>query len=180
MLTTSFLSMWLSNTASTAMMLPIANAILKSLFGEKDTSKDMSRENEETQGNWDRAEVWASWGLPFCHQTCPGAGPSLTCSLLLWWKDTDIQLPLILSLPHVTLTSWKYVETPQSSDPHCSLNPPLAQAEDQLCTPTRMLCADIYRVPRAHTQVLPSISPLIKWGTEREGTNEGQDSWLNA
>lgn len=51
MLTTSFLSMWLSNTASTAMMLPIANAILKSLFGEKDTSKEMSRENEETQGN---------------------------------------------------------------------------------------------------------------------------------
>ncbi|XP_029468160.1 solute carrier family 13 member 3 [Rhinatrema bivittatum] len=36
MLTTAFLSMWLSNTASTAMMLPIANAILKSLFGEKD------------------------------------------------------------------------------------------------------------------------------------------------
>uniref|UniRef100_A0A803W9V7 Solute carrier family 13 member 3 n=1 Tax=Ficedula albicollis TaxID=59894 RepID=A0A803W9V7_FICAL len=49
MLTTSFLSMWLSNTASTAMMLPIANAILKSLFGEKDTSKDMNRENEESQ-----------------------------------------------------------------------------------------------------------------------------------
>ncbi|XP_072270636.1 Na(+)/dicarboxylate cotransporter 3-like [Pyxicephalus adspersus] len=35
MMTTAFLSMWLSNTASTAMMLPIANAILKSLFGEK-------------------------------------------------------------------------------------------------------------------------------------------------
>ncbi|XP_010226354.1 PREDICTED: solute carrier family 13 member 3 [Tinamus guttatus] len=51
MLTTSFLSMWLSNTASTAMMLPIANAILKSLFGEKATSKDLNRENEENQGN---------------------------------------------------------------------------------------------------------------------------------
>uniref|UniRef100_A0A669BS69 Solute carrier family 13 member 3 n=1 Tax=Oreochromis niloticus TaxID=8128 RepID=A0A669BS69_ORENI len=31
MLTSSFLSMWLSNTATTAMMLPIANAILESL-----------------------------------------------------------------------------------------------------------------------------------------------------
>ncbi|KAM4650136.1 Na(+)/dicarboxylate cotransporter 3 [Amazona ochrocephala] len=51
MLTTSFLSMWLSNTASTAMMLPIANAILKSLFGEKNTSKDMNRENEENQAS---------------------------------------------------------------------------------------------------------------------------------
>ncbi|OCT62299.1 hypothetical protein XELAEV_180433842mg, partial [Xenopus laevis] len=35
MMTTAFLSMWLSNTASTAMMLPIANAILKSLYGER-------------------------------------------------------------------------------------------------------------------------------------------------
>ncbi|XP_069611775.1 Na(+)/dicarboxylate cotransporter 3 [Ranitomeya imitator] len=40
MITTAFLSMWLSNTASTAMMLPIANAILNSLYGEK-----FSREN---------------------------------------------------------------------------------------------------------------------------------------
>uniref|UniRef100_A0A8C8Z159 Solute carrier family 13 member 3 n=1 Tax=Prolemur simus TaxID=1328070 RepID=A0A8C8Z159_PROSS len=45
MVTTSFLSMWLSNTASTAMMLPIANAILKSLFGQEEVGKD--RESEE-------------------------------------------------------------------------------------------------------------------------------------
>uniref|UniRef100_A0AC11C3K2 Solute carrier family 13 member 3 n=1 Tax=Ovis aries TaxID=9940 RepID=A0AC11C3K2_SHEEP len=48
MATTSFLSMWLSNTASTAMMLPIANAILKSLFGHRDSHKDLSWESEET------------------------------------------------------------------------------------------------------------------------------------
>ncbi|XP_074144638.1 Na(+)/dicarboxylate cotransporter 3 isoform X1 [Sminthopsis crassicaudata] len=47
MMTTSFLSMWLSNTASTAMMLPIANAILKSLFGEKEAVKELGWENEE-------------------------------------------------------------------------------------------------------------------------------------
>lgn len=47
MATTSFLSMWLSNTASTAMMLPIANAILKSLFGHRDSHKDLSWESEE-------------------------------------------------------------------------------------------------------------------------------------
>ncbi|XP_053430604.1 Na(+)/dicarboxylate cotransporter 3 isoform X3 [Nycticebus coucang] len=47
MVTTSFLSMWLSNTASTAMMLPIANAILKSLFGQKEVAKDLSQEREE-------------------------------------------------------------------------------------------------------------------------------------
>uniref|UniRef100_A0A4W6EAZ9 Solute carrier family 13 member 3 n=1 Tax=Lates calcarifer TaxID=8187 RepID=A0A4W6EAZ9_LATCA len=39
MLTSSFLSMWLSNTATTAMMLPIANAILESLFGDLETLK---------------------------------------------------------------------------------------------------------------------------------------------
>ncbi|KAI4874562.1 hypothetical protein NFI96_029038 [Prochilodus magdalenae] len=40
MLTSSFLSMWLSNTATTAMMLPIANAILESLFGDLETLKE--------------------------------------------------------------------------------------------------------------------------------------------
>uniref|UniRef100_A0A8C6CM89 Solute carrier family 13 member 3 n=1 Tax=Moschus moschiferus TaxID=68415 RepID=A0A8C6CM89_MOSMO len=49
MVTTSFLSMWLSNTASTAMMLPIANAILKSLFGHRESHKDLSWESEETE-----------------------------------------------------------------------------------------------------------------------------------
>ncbi|XP_007936540.1 solute carrier family 13 member 3 [Orycteropus afer afer] len=47
MVTTSFLSMWLSNTASTAMMLPIANAILKSLFGQKEARKELTRESDE-------------------------------------------------------------------------------------------------------------------------------------
>lgn len=40
MLTSSFLSMWLSNTATTAMMLPIANAILESLFGDLESLKE--------------------------------------------------------------------------------------------------------------------------------------------
>ncbi|KAM7326858.1 hypothetical protein ACRRTK_013225 [Alexandromys fortis] len=48
MVTTSFLSMWLSNTASTAMMLPIANAILKSLFGHREARKDLHRDDEST------------------------------------------------------------------------------------------------------------------------------------
>uniref|UniRef100_A0ABI7YHB9 Solute carrier family 13 member 3 n=1 Tax=Felis catus TaxID=9685 RepID=A0ABI7YHB9_FELCA len=46
MVTTSFLSMWLSNTASTAMMLPIASAVLKSLFGQE-TRKDLGQQSEE-------------------------------------------------------------------------------------------------------------------------------------
>ncbi|XP_049636476.1 Na(+)/dicarboxylate cotransporter 3 [Suncus etruscus] len=50
MVTTSFLSMWLSNTASTAMMLPIGSAVLKSLFGQKEAQKDPPRENEESEG----------------------------------------------------------------------------------------------------------------------------------
>ncbi|XP_018018962.1 solute carrier family 13 member 5 isoform X2 [Hyalella azteca] len=35
MMTTMFLSMWISNTASTAMMLPIVDAILKELYSKK-------------------------------------------------------------------------------------------------------------------------------------------------
>lgn len=50
MVTTSFLSMWLSNTASTTMMLPIAIAILKSLFSQKEMRKDLNWESEENTG----------------------------------------------------------------------------------------------------------------------------------
>ncbi|XP_010624535.1 solute carrier family 13 member 3 isoform X6 [Fukomys damarensis] len=50
MVTTSFMSMWLSNTASTAMMLPIASAILKNLFGQKEARKDLSRDREDNRG----------------------------------------------------------------------------------------------------------------------------------
>ncbi|XP_034733353.1 solute carrier family 13 member 3 isoform X2 [Etheostoma cragini] len=55
MLTSSFLSMWLSNTATTAMMLPIANAILESLFGDLETLKRKSKspgdpENDQING----------------------------------------------------------------------------------------------------------------------------------
>uniref|UniRef100_A0A3Q0S0L1 Solute carrier family 13 member 3 n=1 Tax=Amphilophus citrinellus TaxID=61819 RepID=A0A3Q0S0L1_AMPCI len=47
MLTSSFLSMWLSNTATTAMMLPIANAILESLFGDLESLKQKCKSVED-------------------------------------------------------------------------------------------------------------------------------------
>nr|XP_057908241.1 solute carrier family 13 member 3 [Doryrhamphus excisus] len=47
MATSSFLSMWLSNTATTAMMLPIANAILESLFGDLETLKQKCKLTED-------------------------------------------------------------------------------------------------------------------------------------
>ncbi|KAF7663592.1 hypothetical protein LDENG_00206060 [Lucifuga dentata] len=47
MITSSFLSMWLSNTATTAMMLPIANAILESLFGDLETLKQKCKSTED-------------------------------------------------------------------------------------------------------------------------------------
>lgn len=67
MLTTSFLSMWLSNTASTAMMLPIAIAILKSLFGDKEASEDLNRENGENQGSSHRTIERTIWGQSGSH-----------------------------------------------------------------------------------------------------------------
>ncbi|XP_055747884.1 Na(+)/dicarboxylate cotransporter 3-like isoform X2 [Salvelinus fontinalis] len=50
MITSAFLSMWLSNTATTAMMLPIANAILETLFGDLATLKENCKVKEETEG----------------------------------------------------------------------------------------------------------------------------------
>lgn len=52
MLTTSFLSMWLSNTATTAMMLPIAHAILISLFGDLDTLKENCKIKDKPTGEF--------------------------------------------------------------------------------------------------------------------------------
>ncbi|KAM3872098.1 Na(+)/dicarboxylate cotransporter 3 [Diretmus argenteus] len=49
MITSSFLSMWLSNTATTAMMLPIANAILESLFGDLETLKQKCNTIEDPE-----------------------------------------------------------------------------------------------------------------------------------
>lgn len=42
MATTAFLSMWISNTASTAMMLPIANAVLKQLCETEANAEERS------------------------------------------------------------------------------------------------------------------------------------------
>uniref|UniRef100_A0A672S478 Solute carrier family 13 member 3 n=1 Tax=Sinocyclocheilus grahami TaxID=75366 RepID=A0A672S478_SINGR len=52
MITSSFLSMWLSNTATTAMMLPIANAILESLFGNLETLKENCKDKSDPEGGW--------------------------------------------------------------------------------------------------------------------------------
>ncbi|XP_027022391.1 solute carrier family 13 member 3 [Tachysurus fulvidraco] len=50
MITSSFLSMWLSNSATTAMMLPIANAILESLFGDLESLKEKCKVTDEPEG----------------------------------------------------------------------------------------------------------------------------------
>ncbi|XP_051525216.1 Na(+)/dicarboxylate cotransporter 3-like [Myxocyprinus asiaticus] len=51
MVTSSFLSMWLSNTATTAMMLPIANAILESLFGNLEALKENCKVKSDPEGD---------------------------------------------------------------------------------------------------------------------------------
>nr|XP_020023699.1 solute carrier family 13 member 3 isoform X3 [Castor canadensis] len=68
MVTTSFLSMWLSNTASTAMMLPIANAILKSLFDHKETRKDLSQQSDDSTAEVTLKRRRHHW---ICPQTPP-------------------------------------------------------------------------------------------------------------
>lgn len=153
MLTTSFLSMWLSNTASTAMMLPIANAILKSLFGEKDTSKAMNRENEENQGNWDRAVVQASWALPCCSQISPFYRlhwhkyhvPELPAQSQDWSHFTAHFIPMEYwqktpfypapSSCHAGGNAYEWPGNPKSGDAQasCSINLLLAQGKAQLC-----------------------------------------------
>lgn len=42
--------MWLSNSATTAMMLPIANAILESLFGDLEKLKERCKITDDPEG----------------------------------------------------------------------------------------------------------------------------------
>uniref|UniRef100_A0A8C5U2F4 Solute carrier family 13 member 3 n=1 Tax=Malurus cyaneus samueli TaxID=2593467 RepID=A0A8C5U2F4_9PASS len=76
MLTTSFLSMWLSNTASTAMMLPIANAILKSRAVEKEISNDVLsdlKKEEEYKTN-----IWKGFLISIPYAASIGGTATLT------------------------------------------------------------------------------------------------------
>ena len=57
MITTSFLSMWISNTATTAMMVPIAEAVLAEL------KSDRINENEEIEQGMQLKAIWL-------YQTC--------------------------------------------------------------------------------------------------------------
>ncbi|XP_060692200.1 Na(+)/dicarboxylate cotransporter 3-like [Hemiscyllium ocellatum] len=64
MLTTALLSMWLSNTATTAMMMPIATAILKRLYGEfeavpqsKTSDTELQKHELPTEENPDNQEA---------------------------------------------------------------------------------------------------------------------------
>jgi len=51
MLTTSFLSMWISNTATTAMMVPIVEAVLGEIKNESIKNRLEKGENENGQAD---------------------------------------------------------------------------------------------------------------------------------
>ena len=51
MLTTSFLSMWISNTATTAMMVPIVEAVLGEIKSENIKNQFGKKNNENSQGD---------------------------------------------------------------------------------------------------------------------------------
>ena len=51
MLTTAFLSMWISNTATTAMMVPIVEAVLGEIKNESIKNQLEKRETENSQAD---------------------------------------------------------------------------------------------------------------------------------
>ena len=51
MLTTSFLSMWISNTATTAMMVPIVEAVLGEIKNENIKNQFGKKNNKNSQGD---------------------------------------------------------------------------------------------------------------------------------
>uniref|UniRef100_A0A8C5B815 Solute carrier family 13 member 3 n=1 Tax=Gadus morhua TaxID=8049 RepID=A0A8C5B815_GADMO len=98
MLTASFLSMWLSNTATTAMMLPIANAILESLFGDLETLKRNCRSGEDAEN-----EVINGTGMTFHRYELQAHGAHTVTSLeaqyqMQIWKGFLICIPYAASI----------------------------------------------------------------------------------
>jgi len=51
MSTTAFLSMWISNTATTAMMMPIADAVLKHLKAAAEPAEDAQPQDASDQSH---------------------------------------------------------------------------------------------------------------------------------
>lgn len=72
MMVTAFLSMWISNTATTAMMLPIGHAVLEQLQGSRDTEEGNSNPAFELQEESPQKEV-AKLGKR--HETDPAFNP---------------------------------------------------------------------------------------------------------
>lgn len=96
---TAFLSMWISNTATTAMMLPIAQAVLEQLSKtEADRDERELREGRENQA-FEMAEI-TNTKIPFDlgHQ-----GKSISVTFVLnktnlLYHDLNLELALKLEL----------------------------------------------------------------------------------
>ena len=56
MFTTMFISMWISNTATTAMMIPIVNAVVKAINSKEDDGEDGKESQEQQEDNNEMAD----------------------------------------------------------------------------------------------------------------------------
>ena len=56
MFTTMFISMWISNTATTAMMIPIVNAVVKAINSKEDNGEDGKESQEQQEDNNEMAD----------------------------------------------------------------------------------------------------------------------------
>ncbi|XP_030909546.2 solute carrier family 13 member 2 isoform X3 [Melopsittacus undulatus] len=99
MVVTAFLSMWISNTATTAMMVPIAQAVLEQLHKSEEGSNSPGQTSEKINKAFELQEESTK---PNSSKEIEGKGEWVTCGFVFGVMEDDLR-PSSLSLELVVI-----------------------------------------------------------------------------
>ncbi|XP_021378263.1 solute carrier family 13 member 2-like isoform X5 [Mizuhopecten yessoensis] len=96
MLTTSFLSMWISNTATTSMMIPIAHAVLSELMGMRVSRNQLKPDQDKRNGEENIHTIPKMYVKGDTKVGLPDVEPSESVGITIQKADHDEKQKLII------------------------------------------------------------------------------------